>query len=192
MQGGHLSSADQADPAVAAYLNAALAVRRLEGELDDARANADALLAAVDTAPAGETSGRLGRLAAHLGVKAQSLKNQRQRGKNPSQRRATARGIARRVLTDAEYEAALQRADTEARHQVPGPTLDAIVSGALAAVGLLTPPPEPDGDGTCTALFADPEGEWLRCREEPHGGGRHDAGEWAWGDDDPNTIPART
>ena len=187
IQGGHLSSVDKADPNVTAYLNAVIAVRRLEGELADARARADAFAAELDTH--GEARGRLGRVARELGVEEQSVKNQRQRGKNP--RRAAPKGITRRVLTNAEYDTALGRADAEARHQVPGPTLDAIACGVLAAVGLLAPPPEPEDDGTCTAQYPDPEGHWRQCQMEPHHAERHDAGGRGWDDDSPNAVPAR-
>jgi hypothetical protein len=188
-QGGHLSGADTADPAVAEYLAAMATVRRLEAELSDARAIADASAAAMGTH--GEARGRLGRVARAVGVGEQSLNNQRQRGKHP--RRPVPASIRRRILTDAEYAHVLRRADAgahQARHEVPGPALDAIVSGALAVVGLLTPPPETDDD-TCTAQFADPDGEWQQCQQEPHDGGLHDSGNWQWGDDDPNAVPAR-
>ncbi|WNI19918.1 hypothetical protein [Actinacidiphila sp. ITFR-21] len=83
-QHARLTDFDKADGNVAAYLAAMDEVRRLEGDLADARAKADRHAAAMDT-QTGEARGRLGRLAGHLGVKEQSLKNQRQRG---SKRRA--------------------------------------------------------------------------------------------------------
>jgi len=184
-QGGHLSDADRADTAVTAYLTATAAVRRLEEELAYARAVADVSAAAMDVA-VGETRGRLGRLARELGVEEQSLGNQRSRGRN----RPAPKEPALRMLTDAEYDAAFSRADTEARHKVPGTTLAAIVSGVLATVGILAPPPEPDDD-TCTAQAPDPDGEWWQCQREPHDDGRHDAGDLAWTDDLPNAVPAR-
>jgi hypothetical protein len=79
----HLTDADQADPAVIGYLDATEEIRSLEKALAKARAGADAYVAAVDT-QTGDARGRLVRLAAHLGVKEQSLKNQRQRGKRGS------------------------------------------------------------------------------------------------------------
>lgn len=79
--GGHLSAADLADPGVAGYLAATNEVRRLEKALADARVGADRSAAAMDT-QTGQARGRLGRLAAHLGIKEQSIKNQRQRGKH--------------------------------------------------------------------------------------------------------------
>jgi hypothetical protein len=188
MQRGHLTSADQADPSVAAYLAAMTTVRRLEAELSDARAIADASAAAIETH--GQARGRLGRVAGALGVGEQSLHNQRQRGKNP--RRPVPREIRRRILTDGEYATVLHRAGEEAhraRHELPDPALDAIVSGALAVVGLLTPPPAPDDD-RCTAQFADPDGEWVQCQEDPHDSGPHDSGDWQWRDDDPSAVPA--
>ena len=186
-QSGHLSDADRAEPTVAAYLAAAATVRRLEADLSDARAIADASAAALDVG-AGEGRGRLGRVARELGIEEQTVQNQRQRGKHP--RRAVPNAVRRRVLTDAEYDTALRRADTAAHHQVPGHVLDAIACGVLAAVGLLSPPPEPDTD-TCTAQWPDPEGEWWQCRQAPHPGGRHDAGDRDWSDDAPDAIPAR-
>ena len=86
IQGEHLSDADKADPTVVGYLRATDEVRRLEAALSEARASADRLAAAMDT-QAGPSRGRLGRIASHLGVEEQSLKNQRQRGK----KRAAAR-----------------------------------------------------------------------------------------------------
>ncbi|MEU1628185.1 hypothetical protein ABZ746_23215 [Streptomyces sp. NPDC020096] len=81
IQSEHLTDVDTADPNVVGYLNATDEVRRLEEALADARASADKFAAAMDT-QSGEARGRLGRLAAHLGVKEQSLKNQRQRAKH--------------------------------------------------------------------------------------------------------------
>ncbi|GAA1923607.1 hypothetical protein [Streptantibioticus ferralitis] len=77
----HLNDADKVDLDVVGFLNATEEVRRLEKALADARASADKFAAAMDT-QSGEARGRLGRLAAHLGVKEQSLKNQRQRAKH--------------------------------------------------------------------------------------------------------------
>jgi hypothetical protein len=81
IQSAHLNDVDLADSNVVGYLDATDEVRRLEKALADARARADMFAAAMDT-QTGETRGRLGRLAAHLGVKEQSLKNQRQRAKH--------------------------------------------------------------------------------------------------------------
>ena len=114
---GHLSDADRADPTVTAYLTAMATVRRLEAELSDARAIADAYAAVMEVG-AGEARGRLKRVARVLGMEEQSAQNQRQRGKNP--RHAAPQGIRRRVLTDDEYDTVLRRADAEAHHQVPG------------------------------------------------------------------------
>jgi hypothetical protein len=80
IQSAHLTDVDKADSDVVGYLAATDEVRRLEEALADARARADRFAAAMDT-QSGEARGRLGRLAAHLGVREQSLKNQRQRGK---------------------------------------------------------------------------------------------------------------
>ena len=76
----HLTDADQQDPDVIGYLAATAEAKRLENALKDARAKADAHLAAMDT-QAGAARGRLVRLAAHFRVKEQSLRNQRQRGR---------------------------------------------------------------------------------------------------------------
>ena len=102
----------------------------------------------------------------------------------------------RRIVTQAEYDTAYDRADTAARAAgvtVPHPALSDMVRGVLAAVGLLTPPPEPDTEaGTCTAQFPDPEGEWWQCEQEPHGPDEgHDGGDWGWDDSAPNAVPAR-
>lgn len=76
----HLSEADKADPIVVRYVATMIEVQRLTKALGEAQAKADVLAAAIDT-QTGETRGRLGRLAAHLGLKEQSIRNQRQRGK---------------------------------------------------------------------------------------------------------------
>ncbi|MFI9041617.1 hypothetical protein [Streptomyces sp. NPDC053726] len=101
----------------------------------------------------------------------------------------------RRIVTDDEHRAAYDGADAAARAAgvtVPHPTLSDMVREVLAAVGLLTPPPEPDTtDGTCTALFPDPEGEWWQCEQEPHGPDEgHEGGDWGWEDSAPNAVPA--
>lgn len=187
-QEGPLSEADRADPAVPAYLRAMAEVQRLKGQLAVARASADAFAARIE-ATDGDARGRVGRVARELGMGEQSVKNQRQRGMHP---RRNAPEVTRPVLTAAQYDVALGRAEVEARHQVPGLDLDAIVQGVLAAVGLLAPPPEPKADGTCTAQSPDLEGRWWQCQKEPHQAGRHDADERHWDDDsDPNAIPAR-
>ncbi|MFE7517540.1 hypothetical protein ACFU8I_40875 [Streptomyces sp. NPDC057540] len=64
------------------------------------------------------------------------------------------------------------------------------MTAALAAAGVLAPPTDPSPD-TCTALFADPDGDWWQCQEDHGHDGRHDDGDWSWTDDEPDTIPAR-
>ncbi|MFK0294794.1 hypothetical protein ACIQU6_30580 [Streptomyces sp. NPDC090442] len=101
----------------------------------------------------------------------------------------------RRIVTADEYDTAYSRAAAAAQAvgvTVPHPALHDAVRGVLAAVGLLTPPPEPDTtDGTCTAQFADDEGQWWQCEMEPHDPSEgHDGGDWGWGDDAPNAVPA--
>ena len=80
IKGGHLSDFDKADPGVVGYLDAMDGVKRLKEALVDAQAKADVLAAEMET-QAGPARGRTGRLAAHLGVKEQTLWNQRLRGK---------------------------------------------------------------------------------------------------------------
>ncbi|MEV0966511.1 hypothetical protein AB0J25_28690 [Streptomyces sp. NPDC049910] len=41
-------------------------------------------------------------------------------------------------------------------------------AAALAAVGLLALPFGPD-PGTCTAMFADPDGDWRQRQDDPDG-----------------------
>jgi hypothetical protein len=92
---------------------------------------------------------------------------------------------SRRILTEPEFEAAYRAAVRTAR---PGARIgSAILSDALAAalatVGILTPAPEPDTD-TCPAMFADPEGGWWQCQQDPghDPADGHDCGDWAWPD----------
>ena len=81
IKGGHLSDFDKADPGVVRSLDAIDQVeKRLKEALVDAQAKADVLAAEMET-QAGPARGRTGRLAAHLGVKEQTLWNQRLRGK---------------------------------------------------------------------------------------------------------------
>ncbi|MGW6569973.1 hypothetical protein [Streptomyces sp. NPDC054975] len=101
--------------------------------------------------------------------------------------------MARTILTDDQYTAALKAAGSVlGQGGVSSHWIDATVSATLAAVGLLSPPPTPDPD-TCTAMFADPDGEWWQCSDDPdHDGDSHDGGDWGWSDSDPDTIPRRT
>ncbi|MFB7461695.1 hypothetical protein [Streptomyces sp. NPDC056188] len=91
---------------------------------------------------------------------------------------------ARRILTAAEDEAAYAAArGTLGRHgaRIGSAVLDEALTAALAAVGTLTPAPEPDPD-TCPAMFADPTGEWQQCAGDPDHdpANDHDNGEWTW------------
>ncbi|MEV6073980.1 hypothetical protein AB0L80_02515 [Streptomyces sp. NPDC052069] len=101
----------------------------------------------------------------------------------------------RRVLTEEEYDA-VYRAAVDAlgpriRHIGHHMTSD-VVDATLAAVGILTPPPEPDGD-TCSALFPDPSGTWWQCLDVAgHDTDKgHDAGDWTWPATAPNAIDPR-
>ncbi|WP_406189545.1 hypothetical protein [[Kitasatospora] papulosa] len=101
----------------------------------------------------------------------------------------------RRLLAEEEYDA-VYRAAVDALgarmrhigHHMTGDVVDA----TLAAVGILAPPPEPDGD-TCSAMFADPTGTWWQCLDpaghNPDEG--HDAGDWTWPSTTPDAIPPR-
>jgi hypothetical protein len=96
---------------------------------------------------------------------------------------------ARTILSDEKFEAAVEAACAA----LPGigyETMADGVSAALATVGLLAPPPELDGD-TCTAIYADPSGEWWQCGDEPGHGGDHDSGEWGWDDTHEDAYPAQ-
>lgn len=90
----------------------------------------------------------------------------------------------RRVLTNDEYEAAYLAA---ARSRRP---IDGTLEAAFATVGVLTPPPPPEDDA-CTSLYADDDGTWWQCEEQPGHDGTHDCGDCAWTDDAPDAIPPR-
>lgn len=99
----------------------------------------------------------------------------------------------RRVLTEAEYETAWKatRNTLGARAGHIGTTgITDAITATLAAVGILTPPPEPEPD-TCPALFAALDGEWHQCADErghdPADG--HDNGEWTWPDGETQARP---
>jgi hypothetical protein len=101
--------------------------------------------------------------------------------------------MARTVLTDDQYKAACSAAAGALRSAGAGSVaIGDAVAAALATVGMLTPPFDPDPD-TCTAMFADPAGDWWQCADDPdHDGDSHDAGDWGWSDGDPDAIPRRT
>ncbi|MER7498315.1 hypothetical protein ABT033_37720 [Streptomyces pharetrae] len=103
--------------------------------------------------------------------------------------------MARTILTGDQYKAACTAAAGRLRAaRVGADDVADAVAAALAAVGLLAPPFDPDPD-TCTAMFADPDGDWWQCQDDPdHDGTDHDGGDWGWNENDPNadTIPRRT
>ncbi|MFF7146065.1 hypothetical protein ACFZB5_33530 [Streptomyces nodosus] len=91
---------------------------------------------------------------------------------------------APRILDDDEYEAAYAAArGTLGRHaaRVGSVVLAEALTVALAAVGILAPAPEPDPD-TCPEMFADREGDWHQCAEDPghDPADGHNDGEWSW------------
>lgn len=99
----------------------------------------------------------------------------------------------RRVLSVEEYGAAVNAACEEAGAllyvSVAASLVVDVTVAALAAVGILTPAPEPD-PADCTAQYPDPYGDWHQCQQRPgHGGRRHDSGEWDWVADAPNALP---
>ncbi|MFF4751807.1 hypothetical protein [Streptomyces sp. NPDC001270] len=95
-------------------------------------------------------------------------------------------GTARRVLTEDEFEAVYRAARGE--FGMHGPRIGSsliteAIAAALATVGILTPAPEADPE-TCSAMFADPNGTWHQCTEDPnHDTAQgHDSGDWSWPD----------
>lgn len=88
----------------------------------------------------------------------------------------------RRVLTDDEYDAA-HAAACAAVPAVDSFAVQDAMDAALLAVGILPPPPTPAPD-TCDAMFADHEGVWHQCAQDPDHdpADGHDSGEWAWPD----------
>lgn len=100
----------------------------------------------------------------------------------PAQRAAEQQ--PRRVLTEDQYDAAYQAARHGLGPHAPRvgsiPLADAL-DAALAVVGILAPPPEPEAD-LCDAMFADLAGGWRQCAEEPgHDPAQgHGDGEWSW------------
>ncbi|WP_432017673.1 hypothetical protein [Streptomyces hydrogenans] len=101
--------------------------------------------------------------------------------------------MARTILTDDQYNAVWTAAAGVLRPAGLGSeTIADAVAATLAAAGLLTPPPAPEPD-MCTAMFADPDGGWWQCGDDPdHDGDDHDSGEWGWSDKDPDATPRRT
>ncbi|MFD7121924.1 hypothetical protein ACFWAA_33525 [Streptomyces sp. NPDC059922] len=102
----------------------------------------------------------------------------------PAEAEQAAADQPRRVLTDDEYEAAYQAARSEMGPYGPrmgGATIESALDAALAMVGILAPPPEPEPE-TCTAQFADHAGGWHQCAEDPdHDPAEgHSDGEWSW------------
>jgi hypothetical protein len=95
----------------------------------------------------------------------------------------------RRVLSEEEWEAVVKAVRSVDPYGSSAAALG-YATAALATVGILSPPAEPE-PSTCTALFPDDIGDWHQCIEQPHEGNPHDDGEWAWSDDHPNAIPPR-
>lgn len=99
---------------------------------------------------------------------------------------------APRILTDAEYDAA-HAAACAAVPAVDSFAVQDAMDAALLAVGILPPPPTPAPD-TCDAMFADPEGVWHQCAQDPDhdpADGHHN-GEWAWLDGQTYPTPEPT
>lgn len=91
-----------------------------------------------------------------------------------------------RILTTGEYENAYAAARGELgryRAQLGSAIVADTVTSTLAAVGLIAPPPAPEPD-TCPAQFADREGAWHQCEDEPghDPAAGHTDGEWSWPD----------
>src|SRR5690606_23191368 len=91
-----------------------------------------------------------------------------------------------RILTTGEYENAYAAARGELgryRAQLGSAIVADTVTSTLAAVGLIAPPPAPEPD-TCPAQFADREGAWHQCEDEPghDPAAGHNNGEWSWPD----------
>lgn len=100
----------------------------------------------------------------------------------------------RRVLSVDEFTAAVNAATVAAYPARLGDqTVVDVVAAALATVGVLSPPPDPEPD-TCTAQYADEQGDWQQCQLDPHhddDGPNHDSGEWAWSDGHLEAFPPR-
>ncbi|WP_053913677.1 hypothetical protein [Streptomyces sp. TP-A0875] len=100
---------------------------------------------------------------------------------------------APRVLTSNEYSDAYSAAVSAlgARSHNPGSeAVSAALDAALFVLGILAPPPTSEPD-TCPAQFADSEGAWHQCAEDPDHdpADGHDNGEWAWPDGDTYARP---
>ncbi|MFI1890503.1 hypothetical protein [Streptomyces jumonjinensis] len=95
----------------------------------------------------------------------------------------------RPMLTDEQYEAAVENARTISGRWAQAMGEDALaelVTAALAGAGFRTPPPAPE-PGQCAAQHPDEYGIWWQCAEESghDPSERHDAGDWSWAHDDP-------
>jgi hypothetical protein len=105
----------------------------------------------------------------------------------------TSEQTKRRVLSVEEFTEVVNAAAEEPGARLVGSeALVGLAVRVLAAVGFLTPPPEPEGDG-CTAMWPTPAGDWQQCIEDPghddtHG---HDSGEWGWPSNAPEAIAPR-
>ncbi|MFF9908770.1 VOC family protein [Streptomyces olivaceus] len=98
----------------------------------------------------------------------------------------------RKILSKDQYAAAYRAAEDALKpNDIGSLVIDDMVTATLAAVDLLAPPFDP-APGTCSAMFADPDGNWWQCQDDPdHDGDDHDAGDWGWSDGAPDTMPRR-
>jgi len=100
---------------------------------------------------------------------------------------------ARRVLTEGEFDAAYRAARAELglhARRLGTYTIEAALTSALATVGILPPPPDPEPD-QCAAQFADLAGEWHQCAEDAdHDQAEgHSDGEWSWPHGETYAVP---
>ncbi|MFD8216191.1 hypothetical protein ACFV2U_21195 [Streptomyces sp. NPDC059697] len=100
---------------------------------------------------------------------------------------------ARRILTEDEFEDAYRAARAELglhAGRIGTYVIEAALSSALATVGILPPPPDPEPD-QCAAQFANLTGDWHQCAEVPDHdpAGGHSDGEWSWPHGDTYAVP---
>lgn len=100
---------------------------------------------------------------------------------------------ARRILTEDEFDAAYRAARAELglhADRIGTYVIEAALSSALAAVGILPPPPDPEPN-QCAALFADLTGDWRQCTEDPEHdpASGHGDGEWSWPHGETYAVP---
>ncbi|MEV6536805.1 hypothetical protein AB0M86_45865 [Streptomyces sp. NPDC051639] len=100
---------------------------------------------------------------------------------------------APRILTEDEFDKAYRAARAELglhASRIGTYVVESAVVSALAAVGIMPPPPDPE-PGTCPAQFADLTGEWHQCTDDMgHDTARgHEDGEWSWPHGDTVATP---